>query len=214
MNFPLTDEWTRSPSDLSNVAIPNQGAHNVLYVVTEHDSAYAFDAATGALLWNTSLLGSGETPSDPRGCDQVTPEIGITSTPVIDRGRGAIYIIAMSKDGSGNYYPALTCSRHHDRRRIVQRPRDDCKQQICGTGDNSNGQCLISDPRAIQGTRRAVDVKRRRLYTAWASHCNMSPSLHGSSAMTHPPWRKPACSIPRRTETRRDLDEQRGAGRG
>jgi hypothetical protein len=43
----------------------------------------------------------GESPSDDRGCGQVTPEIGITSTPVIDRGRGAIYVVAVSKDATG-----------------------------------------------------------------------------------------------------------------
>jgi outer membrane protein assembly factor BamB len=65
--------------------VTNGGAtHNVLYVVTENDSAYAFDADTGATLWHVSTLGTGETYSDNRGCGQVTPNIGMTSTPVID----------------------------------------------------------------------------------------------------------------------------------
>lgn len=62
------------------LTIPGQGTHNVLYVVTEHDSVYAFDADTGARLWQISVLGTGESTSDDRGCSQVTPEIGITST--------------------------------------------------------------------------------------------------------------------------------------
>ncbi len=77
------------------------GTHNVLYVVSEHDTAYAFDADTGTVLWQKSMLGSGETTSDPvGGCGQVSPEIGITSTPVIDRANGVIYLVAMSKNGS------------------------------------------------------------------------------------------------------------------
>ena len=64
-------------------------AHNVVFVATEHDSVYAFDADTGAQLWKVSLLSSGETTSDTRNCGQVSPEIGITSTPVIDRTAGA-----------------------------------------------------------------------------------------------------------------------------
>src|SRR6266404_3248216 len=55
--------------------------HNVVFIVTEHDSVYAFDADTFAQLWKVTVLGSGETASDNRGCDQVSPEIGITSTP-------------------------------------------------------------------------------------------------------------------------------------
>ncbi len=74
--------------------------HNAVFVATEHDSVYAFDPQTGTALWHVSLLGSGETPSDDRGCDQITPEIGVTSTPVIDRNagpHGAIFVVAMSR---------------------------------------------------------------------------------------------------------------------
>src|SRR5467141_1742048 len=89
------------PLYLSNVAIPGKGTHDILYVVSENDSVYAFDATTGDVLWQVTALLAGETFSDDRGCGQVTPNIGITSTPVIDRTRGshgAIYLIAMSKD--------------------------------------------------------------------------------------------------------------------
>ena len=85
-------------------------SHNVLYVVTEHDSAYAFDADTGTVLWHVSTLGANETTSDPRNCSQVIPEIGMTSTPVIDPKAGAhgtIYMVAASKDSSGNYHQRL-----------------------------------------------------------------------------------------------------------
>ena len=70
--------------------------HNVLYVATENASVYALDANTGATLWKTTTLGAGETPSDDHGCPQITPKIGITSTPVIDRTRGphgAMYVV-------------------------------------------------------------------------------------------------------------------------
>ena len=65
------------PLYLSAVTISGQ-THNVLYVVTEHDSIYAFDADSGTQLWKVSALGNGETTSDDRGCGQITPEIGIT----------------------------------------------------------------------------------------------------------------------------------------
>ena len=86
----------------TQVTIPGQGIHNVVYVATENDTVYAFDADTsGPALWHVSVLGTGEAPSDDRGCGQVTPKIGITSTPVIDPGaglHGTIYVVAMSKN--------------------------------------------------------------------------------------------------------------------
>src|SRR5438045_188468 len=98
------------PLLLSGVPIPGQGTHNVLYVATEHASLYAFDSDSGAMLWRVSLLGAGETTSDGRGCSQVVPEIGITSTPAIDKTlgpNGVIYVVGMSKNAAGAYFQRL-----------------------------------------------------------------------------------------------------------
>ena len=113
--FTVDGRVDAQPLYLSAVAIPSVGTKNVLYVATEHGSVYAFDAdsvngTTSAFLWKTVVHGSGETSSDDRGCGQVSPEIGVTATPVIDRTRGAhgaIYIVAMSKDANGNYFHRL-----------------------------------------------------------------------------------------------------------
>lgn len=100
--YPMDGKVDAQPLYLSNVNIPGQGSHNVLYVATEHDSVYAFDADNGTQLWKVCVLGAGENTSDPRNCSEVVPEIGITATPVVDRSRGpngAIYVVAMSKNG-------------------------------------------------------------------------------------------------------------------
>src|SRR5215467_13931345 len=75
------------PLYLSGLSIGGT-THNVLFAATENDSVYAFDADTGAQLWRISTLLAGETASDVRNCGQITPSIGITSTPVIDRSAG------------------------------------------------------------------------------------------------------------------------------
>ena len=89
----------------------NGVARNVLYVATEHGMVYAFDAdALGPPLWQASVIPAGETPSDDQNCAQVTPEIGITATPVIDPHagpNGAIFVVAMSKDAAGKYHQRL-----------------------------------------------------------------------------------------------------------
>ena len=87
------------PLYLSQLTIGG-AAHNVVFAATEHDSVYAFDANSGAVLWQVSTLQSGENTSGTLGCDQVMPEIGVTSTPVIDRSAGAhgtMYLVAMSQ---------------------------------------------------------------------------------------------------------------------
>src|ERR1700726_3443008 len=97
---PTDGQVYAQPLYVSNLTIPGKGVHNVVYIATEHDTVYACDADDGVVLWQVSLLKAGETPSDNRGCPQVTPEIGITATPVIDRNNGAngtLYLVAMSK---------------------------------------------------------------------------------------------------------------------
>src|SRR5580704_10550836 len=56
------------PLYVPSVTLPGKGTHNVLYVETEHDSSYAFDADTGGLLWQVTMLGANETTSDDLGC--------------------------------------------------------------------------------------------------------------------------------------------------
>lgn len=113
-NLAVDGKVDAEPLYLSGLAVPGQGAHNVVFVATEHDSLYAFDADNGALLWHdgpagtpTTLLPAGETPSDPVFGSQVTPEIGVTSTPVIDPTTDTLYLVTMSKDGAGHYFQRL-----------------------------------------------------------------------------------------------------------
>jgi Immunoglobulin domain len=154
------------PLVLSNLTVAG-AAHNVVYVATEHDSVYAFDADSGATLWQISLIPSGETTSDNRGCSQVTPEIGITSTPVIDRTagtHGAIFIVAMTKDASSNYHQRLHAL------------------------DVTTGQELAIGPTEITASfgattfapgqyeeRAALLLNNGTIYTTWTSHCDAGP---------------------------------------
>ncbi|HKO12146.1 MAG TPA: hypothetical protein VJV22_09265, partial [Acidobacteriaceae bacterium] len=97
------------PLFLSGLTIGIQ-QRNVVFGVSEHDSVYAFDADPGAQIWKASVLGPNETTSDDHGCGQISPEIGITSTPVIDRQsgpHGTIFVAAMSKDSGGSYHQRL-----------------------------------------------------------------------------------------------------------
>ena len=163
------------PLYASNVAIPNNGTHNVLIVATEHDSVYAFDADSGAKLWQVSMLKSGETTSDNRGCNQVTPEIGVTSTPVIDRKagpNGAVYVVAMSKSAL-TYHQRLHALDLALGTELFSGPVD-VQASFPGTGDNSSGGNVVFDP-AQYKERAALLLLNGVVYTSWASHCDIRP---------------------------------------
>src|SRR5205085_337523 len=87
------------PLYVSNLEIPGKGVHNVLFVATEHASVYAFDAAGGPAtpLWHVSFLNPGAgvntVPAHVTGCPFITPEVGITPTPVIDAATRILYVI-------------------------------------------------------------------------------------------------------------------------
>ena len=160
------------PLYLSQLDIPGQGTHNALYAVSEHGSIYAFDADTGATLWQKSMLGSGESASDNRGCGQVTPEIGITSTPVIDRAHGVIYLVAMSRNGS-NYFQRLHALDITSGDELFGGPTT-IQASFPGTGANSSGGNVIFDPKQYK-ERAALLLLNGTVYTTWASHCDDSP---------------------------------------
>jgi outer membrane protein assembly factor BamB len=136
------------PLYVAGVAIPGQGTHNVLYVETENDSVYAFDADSGARLWQVSVLGPGEVPSDRRG-GTISPVIGITATPVIDSNSNTMYLVGASKlvSGSSTTYflriHALDITTGADK---VAPKSIDSSITYPGAGPGGNGTDVIFDP--------------------------------------------------------------------
>jgi outer membrane protein assembly factor BamB len=164
------------PLYLANISIPGQNSHNVLYVATEHDSVYAFDADNGTQLWKVTVLGAGETTSDPHNCGQVVPEIGITATPVIDRSRGpngTIYVVAMSKNASGSYFQRLHALDVTTGAELLGGPTT-VQASYPGTGDGSSGGMVIFSPGQYE-ERASLLLLNGILYTGWTSHCDIRP---------------------------------------
>ncbi|HXW55687.1 MAG TPA: hypothetical protein VEJ67_08075 [Candidatus Cybelea sp.] len=149
--------------------------HNVVFVSTEHDLVYAFDADTFTQLWRVSLLHAEETPSDKRDCEQIEPEIGITSTPVIDlnAGRhGRMYVVALSKDAAGDYFNRIHALD-------ITTGADDLSPQVIGAtapgnGPNSRDGRVAFDPKQYED-RAALLLANGIIYTTWASHCDHEP---------------------------------------
>jgi hypothetical protein len=153
------------PLVLTNVAIPGLGTHDVLYVVTEHNSVYAFDAddALGPNanpLWQVSL-GTPATSGDV-SCTDLIPEVGISGTPVIDPGTGTMYLVAKSKVGS-NFFQNLhaldvtTGAEKFGGPKLIQ---------ISGP--------IAFDP-LIEHNRPGLLLLNGVVYIAFASHCDNGP---------------------------------------
>jgi len=163
------------PLYAAGVNIPGQGVRNVVFIETEHGSSYAFDADSTNLFWKGSMIGAGETTSDTRGCSQVTPEIGITATPVIDRQlgpNGTLFLVAMSKNGSGQYFQrlhALDLATGADRISPVE-----VAAAYPGVGDNTHNGSVVFDPGQYE-ERAGLLLLGGVIYTAWTSHCDIRP---------------------------------------
>jgi hypothetical protein len=173
--YPVDGLVDAEPLYASSVSVPGNGKHNILVVPTEHASVYGFDADSGAAIWQVSLLKTGESTSDDRGCNQVDPEIGVTSTPVIDRAsgpNGAVYVVAMTKNGS-TYYQRLHALDLALGTELFGGPVD-IHANYLGTGDNSDGANVIFDP-AQYKERSALLLLNGVVYTGWASHCDIRP---------------------------------------
>jgi hypothetical protein len=171
--FSVDGKVDAQPLFLANVPIGN-ALHNILYVATEHASIYTFDADTGAQLWHISVLGSGETTSDDHGCGQITPEIGITSTPVIDRksgSNGTIFAVGMSKDSSGVYHQRLHALDLTTGAELTGSPTE-ISGTYPGSGDNSQNGNVVFNP-SQYAERAAILLLNGTLYLTWTSHCDI-----------------------------------------
>ena len=173
--IPVDGRVDAQPLYLSAVTISGVTS-NLLIVATEHDSVYAFNADTGARIWQITTLKSGETTSDNRGCDQIVPEIGITSTPVISRpatSHPVIYVVAMSKDSSGGYHQRLHALDATNGAELFKGPVD-IHAQYPGHGDNSQNGNVVFDPGQYK-ERASLLLVGNTVYLAWASHCDFRP---------------------------------------
>jgi hypothetical protein len=167
------------PLVLTNVSIPSQGTHDIVYVATEDDSLYAIDAVNGFNLWQVNFLhpaaGVTTVSSADVGCSDLVPQIGITSTPVIDPATGTIYLLARTKENGAfvqrlHAIDAATHAEKFDGPVIIT-------ATVPGTGDESSGSTISFDP-LREGQRAALLLQNGHVIISWASLCD-TPPFHG-----------------------------------
>jgi len=184
-SYPLDGIAYASPLYVANVSVPGRGSHNVVYVATEHDSVYAYDADGGSAtpLWKRSFIdpanGITTVPATDTGeCCDIAPEIGITSTPVIDPSTNTLYVVAKTKQVSGTttYVQKLhaldlsTGAEKFGGPVVIQ-------ATVPGTGAGStNGQVPFNSLRENQ--RTGLLLSNGVVYFGFASHGDNQP-YHG-----------------------------------
>ena len=173
----------------------NPGTHNVVYLATEHDGLYAIDANNGTILWYDALLhavhGGSVTPvpsSDVNSSD-LTPEIGITATPVIDASTGTIYVEAKTKEVASDgthYIHQLYAVNISDGSFVNGSPiviADSLRDTyvsgptVEGTGAGSSGGTVYFDA-LRQMDRAGLTEANGNIYLGFASHGDNGP-YHG-----------------------------------
>jgi hypothetical protein len=173
------------PLYISGLNFPGLGTHNVVFVATEHNTVYAFDAdnnagATGGLLWQTNLGPSAVTPNNDFGnrygsYSDLVPEVGITSTPVIDPVSGTLYVDAFTHEGT-NYYHRIHALNITNGTEQPFGPVQ-VTAAVAGQGaDAVNGVVTFNAMQQLQ--RSALTLVGGILYVAYAGYADTDP-YHG-----------------------------------
>jgi hypothetical protein len=171
------------PIFLGGVEIPGKGRHDVLFIATENDSVYAFDAYgnPSSPLWQVSFAkdGWGTVPARDADCPFIAPEIGITSTPVIDPDTGTMYVLARTRTSgllNNNYAQRLHALAVTTGAEKFGGPAE-IRASMRGKGTGSSGGKLDFNP-LRDNPRAALLLNRGAVYLAWASACDVGP-YHG-----------------------------------
>ena len=177
------------PLYVSGITMSDGLLHNVIYIATEHDTVYAFDADTnggtnGVPLWQASMLdplhgaaaSATTVPSTDLGTHDIVPEIGITSTPVYDLASQTLFVVAKSKE-NGNYVQRIHALNMVTGAEQANSPSQPIAAAINATGHGSSGGLLPFSP-MWQMNRVALDLYGGYLYVAFGSHGDNGP-WHG-----------------------------------
>ncbi len=171
------------PLYVPNVAIAGEGTHNVLFVATQHNSVYAFDAdsasgANSSPLWQASFIsppGTNTVPNGDVGSGDIVPEIGITSTPAIDTNTGTLYVEVKTKE-NGTYRHRLHALDITSGAEKLGGPVR-IQATVNGTGaDSAGGRVAFNDLKHM--CRPGLLLLNGVVYAAYASHGDQNP-YHG-----------------------------------
>ena len=180
--LPVDGEVYAQPLVVGHLSIGG-GDHNVVYVATVNNTAYAFDGDNGRLYWRKSFTAPGMRPlrnTDMTGAcggsyQDFSGNIGIVGTPVIDSARGTIHVVARSTTGS-TFVQYLHAVNIVDGNEVSGSPKA-ITASVSGNGDGSvNGTVTFNPQKANQ--RPGLTLLNGIVYVGFSSHCDWGP-YHG-----------------------------------
>jgi hypothetical protein len=153
--------------------------HNVLFAATQHDSLYAFDADANPCvqLWHASLIDAahGAVGAETAvagnlvgsGAGDITPEIGVTGTPVIDPVAGILYVVSKSVNSTAtSFYQRLHAI---DLATGNEKPGSPVKIAATYPGSGDGGATTTFNAQQ-QNQRAGLALVNGTVYISWASH--------------------------------------------
>jgi hypothetical protein len=176
------------PLYMANITVSGKGAHNVVFVATENDSVYAFDAdnnggANATPLWQITLLdsahgaASGATaiPNGDLSTTDINPLVGVTGTPVIDPSTNTMYLVSATLEG-GNYIQRLHALDITSGNEKFGGPVA-LSGTVSGNGNGSSGGTLNFDTK-WENNRPGLLLLNSIVYIGFGSHGDNGP-WHG-----------------------------------
>lgn len=142
------------------------GTHDVVYVVTENDTAYAIDANTSTVLLTQSL---GKPVPMPLGCNNNGPNVGINSTPVIDLSSSTLYVIAYTQDNTGPTYRAHALDLGSLTDKVTP-------QIVTASHTLTDGTAFVFNAK-YQRQRPGLLLANGNVYAGFGSFCDFSANL-------------------------------------
>jgi hypothetical protein len=205
-SYPVDGQVYAQPLYVPNVTLPDGSVHNIVFVATEHDSVYAFDANDptagpngNGVLWQTSFIDPANNinpiPSYETLYVNIAPEVGITGTPVIDPNTGILYAVAatqvLKSDGRYHYIQMLHALDITTGQEALGGPslmaetvwegiagyEYDAGASVPGTGEGSVDG-VLSFNALREDERSGLALANGVVYVSWASFGDISP-YHG-----------------------------------
>jgi len=174
--FPVQGYVYAQPLYVPNVSMPADHISNLVIVATEHDQLYAFDVDSNTLAWHVDYLAAGPNVSpvspDDVGCTNIVPEIGITSTPVIDPVTHILYVLVRTKEVTGDnitFYQRLHAVEIATGRDLLP------PTVVTGPPSDYAATGFAKFDPLLNNQRAALMIGHQQVYVAWASHCDYGP---------------------------------------